>query len=296
MFKKDNFNYFFYFFLIFTSIILIEGIFNHYHYLFHNFTSPNNWYNCTVFYTKHHGILDRISKIIWFENGIVENLQFILLILATFYFYLFIKNNKNVNFKLSKYIYVIYILGLLYYLFEEISWGQHYFKWDTPSLFSEINDQNETNFHNISNLFNQLPRNLLLIWCSLTFLIIKSSFISENRNLYLFLYPNDNLKKISKTLIFFTLILLIFKFFPSNLYLIDAGSHQEPAQLMWKNKLIVNPEIKDKILIFGLDILSFKFVRIAELQELLIDFYLLTHAFYVYNLVKPNKEQFLSNS
>ena len=78
--------------------------------------------------------------------------------------------------------------------------------------------------------------------------------------------------------------------------MIDAGSHQEPAQLMWKNKLIVNPEIKDKILIFGLDILSFKFVRIAELQELLIDFYLLTHAFYVYNLVKPNKEQFLSNS
>ena len=101
MFKKDNFNYFFYFFLIFTSIILIEGIFNHYHYLFHNFTSPSNWYNCTVFYTKHHGILDRISKIIWFENGIVENLQLILLILATFYFYLFIKNNKNVNFKLS---------------------------------------------------------------------------------------------------------------------------------------------------------------------------------------------------
>ena len=107
MFKKVNFNYFFYFFLIFTSIILIEGVFNHYHYLFHNFTSPSNWYNCTVFYTKHHGILDQISRIIWFENGIVENLQLILLILATFYFYLFIKNNISLNFKLSKYIYAM---------------------------------------------------------------------------------------------------------------------------------------------------------------------------------------------
>jgi hypothetical protein len=170
-----------------------------------------------------------------------------------------------------------------------MSWGQHFFKWDTPSLFSEINDQNETNIHNTSNLFNQLPRNLLLIWCSLTFLTIKSSFISKYRNLYLFLYPNDNLKKISKTLIFFTLILLIFKFFPSDLYLIDAGSHQEPPQLMWKNELIENLEIKDKILIFGLDILSFKFIRIAELQELLIDFYLLTHAYYLYILTKIKK-------
>ena len=282
--------------LIFISLIFIEGIFNHYHYLFHGITSPSNWYNCTIFYTKHHAKLDQISEIIWYENGIIETLQVIFLILASYFFYLFIKNNKNINFKLSKFLYLIYFVGMIYYLFEEISWGQHYFKWDTPSLFSEINDQNETNLHNISNLFNQLPRNLLLIWCSLTFLIIKFPYISENRNLYLFLYPNNNLKKISKTLIFFTLILLIFKFFPSNLYLIDAGSHQEPAQLMWKNKLIVNPEIKDKILIFGLDILSFKFVRIAELQELLIDFYLLTHAFYVYNLVKPNKEQFLSNS
>jgi hypothetical protein len=289
MFKKNIFNYFFYFFLIFTSIILIEGIFNHYHYLFHNFTSPSNWYNCTIFYTKHHQILDQINRLIWFENGIVENLQLIFLILATYYFYLFIKNNSNITFKLSKYIYAIYIVGLLYYFFEEMSWGQHFFKWNTPSLFSEINDQNETNIHNTSNLFNQLPRNLLLIWCSLTFLTIKSSFISKYRNLYLFLYPNDNLKKISKTLIFFTSILLIFKFFPSDLYLIDAGSHQEPPQLIWKNELIENLEIKDKILIFGLDILSFKFIRIAELQELLIDFYLLTHAYYLYILTKIKK-------
>ena len=84
------------------------------------------------------------------------------------------------------------------------------------------------------------------------------------------------------------MILLVFKFLPLDLYMIDAGSHQEPAQLMWKNELIMNPDIKDKILIFGLDILSFKFVRIAELQELLIDCYLLTHSYYLYKSVKQN--------
>ena len=38
--------------------------------------------------------------------------------------------------------------------FEEISWGQHIFRWQTPSFFSNLNHQNETNIHNISSLFN----------------------------------------------------------------------------------------------------------------------------------------------
>ena len=281
MYKKKNlFDYLFYSLLILILILFIEGIFNHYHYLFHDFTSPSIWYNCTVFYTKHHQKLDLITNYIWFENGIIENLQVIFLSLGSFYFYLFIKNNRNINFKLSKILYVVYFIGLLYYLLEEISWGQHFFKWNTPLLFSEINSQNETNLHNISNLFNQIPRNLLLIWCSITFLIVKFFDISKNNNLCLFLYPNQNLRRISKILITLTLPLLISKFFV-DLYIIDAGSHQEAPQLIWKGELILNPSIKDMMLIFGLDVLSFQFIRISELQELLIDYYLFQHAFYL---------------
>ena len=59
----------------------------------------------------------------------------------------------------------------------------------------------------------------------------------------MFLYPNQNLGSISKILIMFTVPLLIFKIIP-DFYLIDAGSHQETPELIWKGKLILNSNIK----------------------------------------------------
>lgn len=52
-------------------------------------------------------------------------------------------------------------LGSLYVAGEEISWGQHFFGWATPEGWSALNDQNETNLHNISAWFDQKPRHLL---------------------------------------------------------------------------------------------------------------------------------------
>jgi hypothetical protein len=54
-------------------------------------------------------------------------------------------------------------LGVLYLLGEETSWGQHYFRWGVGGWFAEHNDQAETNLHNTSALFDQLPRNLLYV-------------------------------------------------------------------------------------------------------------------------------------
>ena len=34
---------------------------------------------------------------------------------------------------------------------EEISWGQHLFGWQTPEAFAVLNDQSETNLHNLNN-------------------------------------------------------------------------------------------------------------------------------------------------
>jgi len=47
---------------------------------------------------------------------------------------------------------------------EEISWGQQLFYWQTPEYMNEINDQEETNIHNISSWFDQKPRILLELW------------------------------------------------------------------------------------------------------------------------------------
>ena len=58
---------------------------------------------------------------------------------------------------------IIYCLGCVYFLGEEISWGQHLFGWETPDAWMEINDQGETNFHNTSGWFDQVPRTILTL-------------------------------------------------------------------------------------------------------------------------------------
>ena len=55
-------------------------------------------------------------------------------------------------------------LGCVYFAGEELSWGQHFFGWDTPDYLEVVNDQEETNLHNISSWFDQKPRMLLEVW------------------------------------------------------------------------------------------------------------------------------------
>jgi hypothetical protein len=52
-------------------------------------------------------------------------------------------------------------LACVYLTGEELSWGQHLFGWSTPESLMAVNDQGETNIHNISSWFDQKPRMLL---------------------------------------------------------------------------------------------------------------------------------------
>jgi hypothetical protein len=54
-------------------------------------------------------------------------------------------------------------VGSIYIAGEEASWGQHIFAWTTPGDWSAINDQAETNLHNVSSWLDQKPRLLLEI-------------------------------------------------------------------------------------------------------------------------------------
>jgi len=44
-----------------------------------------------------------------------------------------------------------------------VSWGQHFMGWSTPDEWAQFNDQEETNLHNTSPIFDQLPRALLTL-------------------------------------------------------------------------------------------------------------------------------------
>jgi hypothetical protein len=62
--------------------------------------------------------------------------------------------------------FVVALLGALSCLYiggEETSWGQHFFHWNTPEYWLEVNRQQETNLHNTYAVFEKTPRAILEI-------------------------------------------------------------------------------------------------------------------------------------
>ena len=198
----------------------------------------------------------------WTENGFIENLQaffvlisIILLVKIKLYF-------KKLNF-VNIFI-ILKIIALIYYLGEEISWGQHFFEWHTPTIFQELNNQKETNLHNISNLFDQLPRSLVFMWCA--FAIIFTKFFKfENKNskkILLLINPNNKLIYIS----YFLLSLSISDIIVDTLNLhpghVDEFGKEIPGNIFF-------------------DIITFNFIRLSELHELIFSFYFLNYSIFL---------------
>ena len=99
----------------------------------------------------------------WFKHelGIVENLTVIFLVVAAFITIGLLKRLSQFPDSLLKIFLVFYLLGLVYFAGEEASWGQHWFGWETGGVFLEINDQQETNFHNTSEWLDRNPKGIV---------------------------------------------------------------------------------------------------------------------------------------
>lgn len=74
-------------------------------------------------------------------------------------------------------------LGCVYFAGEELSWGQHLFGWGTPAYLEAVNDQEETNLHNISSWFDQKPRMLLEFWVLIGGVILPLSRLAHDAHL-----------------------------------------------------------------------------------------------------------------
>ena len=203
------------------------------------------------------------------ENGLIENIQSLFLFLSIFILIRSFKFFKIDNF--LKIFILLKVIALIYYLGEEISWGQHFFKWNTPEIFNELNNQNETNLHNISNILDQLPRSLVILWCGfipLIFYFFRKKIKFSNK-LNLIILPSFKLLVVS-------LILLLF-FLPD--FIVD--------------KMNLHPghhvDGKDVVEAKYYDILTFNFVeRLSEIQELIFCFY-----FFIYTIsLRENIEEF----
>ena len=99
-----------------------------------------NYYNSEVYF--------RLFGI--FETGFFEWIQFLCYGLAFFIgikaYTLYKKNSQKI---IQKYILLFFAIGCAFIALEEISYGQHIFKWETPELIKNINQQGEINFHNL---------------------------------------------------------------------------------------------------------------------------------------------------
>lgn len=117
------------------------------------------------------------------EKGFVEVSTVIILIPAIIFGWCSFKSpNKLINKKIRAWFFLIF-LTCVYFAGEEISWGQHLFGWETPLAIKKINDQNETNIHNISSWFDQKPRMLFEIWVLFCGIIIPAIAIIKNKSL-----------------------------------------------------------------------------------------------------------------
>ena len=217
------------------------------------------------------------SEFIWFENGLIETLQIIILSIAILTLLnLYLSKKKVFRTGLIKGFIIIEILGLSYFFLEEISWGQHFLKFDTLSIFLNennffFNHQGEMNLHNTSRIFNEFPRILVMLWCSLSIIILRYSKLTSLKELKTIIMPNVKLIFISYLLLIFIIPNLIF----TKLGMVDFSKLH-----ITENGIFKGFNISAILSI----IFSFNFFRLSELQELLFAYYFMWHSLFLRGL------------
>lgn len=98
------------------------------------------------------------------EAGIIENMTVLFLVVAIGFCVSGIStaNRLGLSSLLKAWLFIM-IMGSAYFALEEISYGQHMFGWGTAETWKELNDQDETNLHNVHAMFDQVPRALLTL-------------------------------------------------------------------------------------------------------------------------------------
>ena len=113
-------------------------------------------------------ILDQgiYSKWVIGEQGFIENGSLVLLAVAIVYgIRIVLLQAPDPAPTWIRWWVLLIALGSIYFFGEEASWGQHLFGWSPSDGWRDLNQQDETNLHNVEGIlgvvFDQVPRNLL---------------------------------------------------------------------------------------------------------------------------------------
>ena len=198
------------------------------------------------------------------EKGFIENGTFFILLISIITNFSVIKKIKTKEYNIQYFLMIIFLIGLVYFAGEEISWGQHWFNWETNNFFKNFNDQSETNFHNISSWLDQKPKAILL------FFVLFGGILSP-----LFSYNKDKNNLTFQYIFFPEISCFITSAFCLFFYLLDNS---------YKILCTGTP---------GIDI-SCKFIpqlfffRTSEIIEFYIALFLLIYIFSIYKKTKIN--------
>jgi len=217
-----------------------------------------------LFNYKYHSGLSGFNTYIWNENGLIELLQVFFLILSIYILFKFLIQSKNIKYRSINLFLYLYTIFLCFFFLEEISWGQHFFNWQSPEFFMNFNSQNETNIHNINSFFNEFPRLILSIYCGLSFLIVRYVKIDHIKSI---LFPSKNLKYIS----YFFILLFVPNFILEKIF----------SELNSSTDLFIGSFATQHIY----QIISFNFIKFSEYEELIFCYYIYCHALFL----KENK-------
>ena len=118
------------------------------------------------------------------EGGIVEWSTFLLLLISAYILFSCAKNVRQVRLRIIYYALsgFSFVIGM-----EEMSWGQMIFNWKTPSQLALINDQGETNLHNIGFISDHSDLAYGLILALIIFATLAANRLTKqikNKNFY----------------------------------------------------------------------------------------------------------------
>jgi hypothetical protein len=141
------------------------------------------------------GILHVDTKLFWRflkEDGRLEYLQALSYLLAVLAAGGAGWHAKRLGQKFISSFYFLFAIALLLVSMEEISWGQRIIGFNTPELISDLNEQDEFSFHNISiiqNYFLHQAYILIGITSATTWLIIPKRLLFRWKGLISYIVP-----------------------------------------------------------------------------------------------------------
>jgi hypothetical protein len=131
-------------------------------------------------------VFDHEAYRVWVDGeiGLIELATPLLSLLGAFYGALLLRDlwRQGPPSKLMVWV-GLHVLACIYFAGEEISWGQHLLGWGTPEYIAGLNDQGETNLHNMSSWFDQKPRLLLELWVLIGGIIVPLRGMRSRRRL-----------------------------------------------------------------------------------------------------------------